>query len=182
MSKEKKLTILRGLALIFVVALTIILFLNKENIQYLEKFGYLGIFLASLLTNASLILPVPGVLITSAMGAVFNPMLVALAAGGGATIGEISGYLAGFSGQTIVEKAKWHEKLEKWMRKYGDLTILVLAFIPNPAFDMVGIMAGAMKIPIHRFLFFCFIGKVLKMLAFAYGGFLIGSQMESPAN
>lgn len=182
MSKEKKLTILRGLALIFVVVLTIILFLNKENIQYLEKFGYLGIFLASLLTNASLILPVPGVLITSAMGAVFNPMLVALAAGSGATIGEISGYLAGFSGQTIVEKAKWHEKLEKWMRRYGNLTILVLAFIPNPAFDMVGIMAGAMKIPIHRFLFFCFIGKVLKMLAFAYGGFLIGSQMEIPAN
>lgn len=177
MSKEKKITILRWLALIFVIALTIVLFLNRENIQYLERFGYVGIFLASLLTNASLILPVPGVLITSAMGAVFNPFFVALAAGGGATFGEISGYLAGFSGQTIVEKAKWHEKLEKWMQKYGDWTILVMAFIPNPAFDVVGIMAGAMKIPLHRFLFFCFIGKVLKMLVFAYGGFLLGSQI-----
>jgi membrane protein DedA with SNARE-associated domain len=182
MNKETKLKILRWLALIFVITLSVILFLNKESIQYLEKFGYLGIFLASLLTNASLILPVPGVLITSAMGAVFNPIFVALAAGGGATIGEISGYIAGFSGQTIVEKANWHEKLEKWMQKYGDLTILVLAFIPNPAFDVVGIMAGAMKIPIHRFLFFCFIGKVLKMLVFAYGGFLIGSQIEAQAN
>ena len=177
MSKEKKLTILRWLALIFVIVLTIVLFLNRENIQYLERFGYVGIFLASLLTNASLILPVPGVLITSAMGAVFNPFFVALAAGGGATLGEISGYLAGFSGQTIVERAKWHEKLEKWMQKYGDWTILVMAFIPNPAFDVVGIMAGAMKIPLHRFLFFCFIGKVLKMLVFAYGGFLLGSQL-----
>jgi membrane protein DedA with SNARE-associated domain len=182
MNKETKLKILRWLALIFVIALTVILFLNRENIQYLENFGYLGIFLASLLTNASLILPVPGVLITSAMGAVFNPFLVALAAGGGASIGEISGYLAGFSGQTIVEKANWHEKLERWMHKYGNFTILVLAFIPNPAFDIVGIMAGAMKIPIQRFLFYCFIGKVLKMLLFAYGGFLIGSQIESPSN
>ncbi|HSM23577.1 MAG TPA: VTT domain-containing protein [Anaerolineaceae bacterium] len=178
MSKEKKITILRWLALIFVVGLTVVLFLNRENIQYLEQFGYLGIFLASLLTNASLILPVPGVLITSAMGAVFNPFYVALAAGGGATLGEITGYLAGFSGQTIIEKAKWHEKLESWMQKYGDWTILVMAFIPNPAFDVVGIMAGAMKIPIHRFLFFCFIGKVLKMLVFAYGGYLIGSQID----
>ena len=95
---------------------------------------------------------------------------------------SISGYLAGFSGQTIVEKANWHEKLERWMHKYGNFTILVLAFIPNPAFDIVGIMAGAMKIPIQRFLFYCFIGKVLKMLLFAYGGFLIGSQIESPSN
>jgi len=179
MSKEKRLLILRWLALIFVIGLTIFLFLNRESIQYLEQFGYVGIFLASLLTNASLILPVPGVLITSAMGAVFNPFFVALAAGGGATIGEITGYLAGFSGQTIVEKTKWHNKLEGWMQKYGDLTIVVLAFIPNPAFDIVGIMAGAMKIPIYRFLLFCFIGKVLKMFLFAYGGFLLGNELAS---
>ena len=176
MSKETRLIVLRWFAIIFVVGLTILLFLNRASIQYLERFGYLGIFLASLLTNASLILPVPGVLITSAMGAVFNPLLVALAAGGGAAIGEISGYLAGFSGQRIVEKTKWHAKLEIWMRKYGDLTIVVLAFIPNPAFDIVGMMAGAMRIPIYRFLILCFIGKVLKMLVFAYGGYYLGSQ------
>jgi membrane protein DedA with SNARE-associated domain len=176
MNKEKRLIVLRWLALIFVVVLTIILFLNRDSIQYLERFGYVGIFLASLLTNASLILPVPGVLITSAMGAVFNPLLVALAAGGGAAIGEISGYLAGFSGQRIVEKTKWHEKLENWMNKYGDLTIVVIAFIPNPAFDIVGMMAGAMRIPLFRFLILCFIGKVLKMLVFAYGGYFLGSQ------
>lgn len=181
MDKEKRITILRWLALVFVVALTIIIFLNRENIQYLERFGYLGIFLASLLTNASLIFPVPGVLITSAMGAVFNPFFVALAAGSGATIGEISGYLAGFSGQKVVEKAKWHDKLESWMKRYGDLTILVLALIPNPAFDVVGIMAGVMKIPIHRFLIFSLIGKVLKMLVFAYGGYLLGSQLDNSA-
>ncbi len=180
MSQEKRLTILRWLAIIFVIGLTIILFLNRESIQYLERFGYVGIFLASLLTNASLILPVPGVLITSAMGAVFNPVLVALAAGGGATIGEISGYLAGFSGQRIIEKTKWHDKLEGWMQKYGDLTIVVLAFIPNPAFDIVGMMAGAMRIPLYRFLIFCFIGKVLKMLVFAYGGFFLGNQFPVP--
>ncbi len=180
MSKEKKLTILRWLALIFVISITVVLFLNRDSIKYLENFGYTGIFLASILTNASVILPVPGVLITSAMGAVFNPIFVALAAGGGAAIGEISGYLAGFSGQKIVENTKWHAKLENWMQRYGDLTIVVLAFIPNPAFDIVGMMAGAMKIPILRFFFFCLIGKILKMLLFAYGGFLLGSQITLP--
>lgn len=176
MNKEKRTTFLRWLAFIFVIGLTVILFINRESIQYLERFGYIGIFLASLLTNASLILPVPGVLITSAMGTVFNPFYVGMASAGGATVGEISGYLAGFSGQGIVEKTKWHDRLETWMKRYGDLTIVVLAFIPNPAFDIVGMMAGAMKIPLHRFLFFCFIGKLLKMLAFAYGGYLLGNQ------
>ena len=173
-SDEKPNNKLRWIALIFVIALSILLFINKDFVQKLEAFGYPGIFLASLLTNASLILPLPGVLITSAMGAVFNPFWVAIAAGSGATVGEISGYLAGFSGQTVLEKASWHSKLEMWMRKYGAITILVLAFVPNPAFDVAGVMAGALKMPLYRFLIFCLIGKILKMIVFAYTGFYLG--------
>jgi hypothetical protein len=52
MNKEKRLLIFRWLALFFVIGLTIILFLNRENIQYLEQYGYVGIFLASLLSKA----------------------------------------------------------------------------------------------------------------------------------
>ncbi|MCJ7626574.1 MAG: VTT domain-containing protein, partial [Anaerolineaceae bacterium] len=54
--------------------------------------------------------------------------------------------------------------------KFGDLTILVLALIPNPLFDMAGITAGALKMPISRFLIWCCLGKILKMLVFSYGG------------
>jgi membrane protein DedA with SNARE-associated domain len=56
------------------------------------------------------------------------------------------------------------------MGKYGDITILLLAFIPNPLFDMAGMTAGALKMPIYRFLFWTLIGKTLKMMMFAYGG------------
>jgi membrane protein DedA with SNARE-associated domain len=170
-----KTKILRIAALIFVLGLTVAIFLNRDLVAQLEVLGYPGIFAASLLSNASLILPVPGILITSAMGAVFNPLWVAVAAGSGAAIGELSGYLAGFSGQSVVEKTKWHAKLEKLMTRYGDLTVFVLAFIPNPLFDVAGIMAGALKLPVYRFLLFCWLGKVLKMLIFAYGGFYISS-------
>jgi uncharacterized membrane protein YdjX (TVP38/TMEM64 family) len=50
---------------------------------------------------------------------------------------------------------------------------MLLAFIPNPAFDLVGIAAGALKIPFYQFIFWCWIGKVLKMLVFAYLGDII---------
>lgn len=56
------------------------------------------------------------------------------------------------------------------MRKYGDITILVLAFIPNPLFDMAGLIAGVLKMPVWKFLAYCIVGKILKMMVFAYVG------------
>lgn len=171
MSKEQRTTILRIVALIFVVGLTVYLFINRDRVKELEAFGYPGIFLFSLAANATLILPVPGVLVTSAMGAVFNPFWVAIAAGSGSALGELSGYLAGFSGQGVVEKTKWHDRVTGWMRsKYGVLIVLLLSFVPNPLFDIAGITAGALKMPVLRFLFWCWLGKVMKMMLFAYGG------------
>lgn len=158
------------LALVLITALTVVLFINRDRIQELEALGYPGIFLLSLLSNASLILPVPGVLFTSAMGAIFNPFWVAVAAGSGSALGELSGYLAGYSGRTVVTRTKWTGRLENWMRRYGDLTVLVLAIIPNPLFDVAGILAGAMHMPLWRFLLWCWLGKIIKMLFFAYGG------------
>lgn len=164
------LTLVRIAVLLVVIALTVFLFLNRNEVQKLSALGYPGIFFVSLLSNATLILPVPGVLFTSAMGAIFNPWLVAVSASSGATIGELSGYLAGFSGQGVIENRKWYERVSTWMKKYGDVTIVLLALIPNPVFDMAGMVAGALKMPLWRFLIWSWIGKTIKMNLFAFGG------------
>jgi uncharacterized membrane protein YdjX (TVP38/TMEM64 family) len=168
--KAKLQNIARILVLLAILALTIYLLSIRDQIQGLEAYGYPGIFVLSMLANATVIIPLPGILITSAMGAVFHPFWVAIAAGCGAAIGELSGYLAGFSGRTVIQRVSKYETLIGWMKKYGDLTILLLAFFPNPAFDMAGITAGGLKVPVQRFLFWCAIGKILKMLVFAYSG------------
>ena len=170
MKKGWKLNLVRVLVLIAVVAITILLYLNRNQVAKLEVLGYPGIFLVSLLSNATLILPIPGVLFTSAMGAIFNPFWVAIAAGSGATLGEISGYLVGFSGQVVVENKQWYDRISGWMLKYGDLTIFLLALIPNPLFDIAGMIAGALKLPVWRFLLWAWLGKCIKMFLFAYGG------------
>jgi uncharacterized membrane protein YdjX (TVP38/TMEM64 family) len=176
-----KITVLRIAALIFVIALTISLFLFRKKIgewtRELPSFNFLAypvIFLVSILANATIILPVPGVVLTAEMGAVFNPILVAVAAGAGAAIGELTGYLAGFSGRGVIENRKWYNRVVKWMSKYGDVTILVMAIIPNPFFDIAGMVAGAMKMPWWRFMLWCTVGKIIKMLMFAYGGLFFG--------
>jgi membrane protein DedA with SNARE-associated domain len=153
-----------------VIALTVYLVSIRDQVKQLGAYGYPGIFLVSILVNATIIVPVPGVLFTSAMGAVFNPFWVAIAAGLGAAIGELSGYLAGFSGQAVVENVKLYDRLKNWMKKYGDITILVLAFLPNPVFDVAGIIAGVLKMNFRKFLFYCALGKILKMMIFAYTG------------
>lgn len=167
---KRRINIIRIAALLGVIALTVVLVINREQIQALKAYGYPGIFLFSILANATILIPVPGVVFTSAMGAVFNPLWVSLAAGTGAAIGELSGYIAGFSGQAVVENAERYEQMAHWMEKYGDVTILVLAFFPNPLFDLAGIVAGILKMPVWKFLSYCVIGKILKMMMFAFVG------------
>jgi uncharacterized membrane protein YdjX (TVP38/TMEM64 family) len=167
---ENRGTLMRVGALVLVVALTIVLFIYRGQISHLGVYGYPGIFVISILANATIIIPLPGIAITSAMGAVFNPFWVAVAAGLGAGIGETSGYLAGLSSRETIQKSERMRRITGWMEKYGGLTILVLAFIPNPAFDLAGIAAGALKIPFYQFLTWTCVGKILKMLMFAYGG------------
>jgi uncharacterized membrane protein YdjX (TVP38/TMEM64 family) len=161
-----------------VVVLIVILFIFRDQVKKLDEYGYVGIFLLSIAVNATIIIPLPGVAITTAMGAIFNPIGVAIAAGLGASIGELSGYLAGFSGQAVAERAALYYRLTTWMKQHQNLTyvmILLLAFIPNPLFDLAGMAAGALKLPLWKFLIACAIGKILKMLMFAYAGYYSGS-------
>lgn len=169
---------LRWLILAFIIGLSVGLFLLRDRVRQLEAFGYPGIFLVSLLSNASLFLPVPGVVVTTLMGAVFNPFWVALAAGSGATLGELSGYLAGYSGSAVIENRAWYDRFMGWMQKYGGVTILVMAFVPNPLFDAAGMAAGALKMPVWRFLIWCLLGKIGKMLLFAYGGAIFSNLLQ----
>ncbi len=73
----------------------------------------------------------------------------------------------------MVENVDYYDRLLHWMDKHKrlrNLALTVLAFIPNPFFDLAGIAAGALKIPVLRFLFFVAIGQILKMMMFAFAG------------
>jgi membrane protein DedA with SNARE-associated domain len=162
--------LLRVLALLVVVAITIYIFSIRDRVQQFAGLGYPGVFLIALLANATVLLPAPGVAVIYAMGAVFNPLGVALAAGTGGALGELSGYLAGFSGQAVIERTDIYNRIKPWVDKYGGWTILVLSAIPNPFFDVAGIAAGIAKMPLRTFLTFTWIGQLIKMTMFAVAG------------
>jgi len=158
-------------ALLAVIGISLaIFFLPQEQAEALESYGYSGIFLLSLISNATVLLPAPGLLVVFSMGARFPPLAIALAAGTGAAIGELSGYLAGFSGQTAISNSSMYQRMVAWMQRNGSLTVLILAFLPNPFFDLTGIAAGALKMPLKQFLLWCWFGKIGKMLLVALAG------------
>ena len=162
--------LLRAAALLAVVGITVFVFSIRERVEEFEQFGYAGVFLIALMANATVLLPAPGVAIIYAMGAVLNPLWVGIVAGTGGALGELSGYLAGFSGQAVVERTNIYNRIKPWVDRYGGWAILILSAIPNPFFDIAGVAAGIAKMPMRTFLFFTWIGQIIKMSLFAFAG------------
>ncbi len=163
--------IFQGATILIVIALSVLILIFRDKIENLKDYGYAGLFLVSALSSASIFLPVPGLFLVITFGAVLNPILVGVISGVGSAAGEVTGYLLGYGGRIAVEDGEKYEKMSRWMRKWGGLTILFLAFFPNPLFDAAGIVSGVLKYPLWKFLLFSTAGRIPKHIIFAYAGF-----------
>lgn len=135
--------------------------------------AYLTVFLVSLVSNLTIIAPVPFALsIMIAASTRWNPALVALFASVGASLGEMSGYYAGYLGRKIAipQGKMWHSRFERWIQRYGVWAIMVLALQPVLPFDVAGLIAGAARMPVRKFLPALWAGRFPKYLIFAYAG------------
>ena len=135
--------------------------------------AYIGVFVVQLLSNLTIIAPVPiASAIMISIAAQWNPFLVALFASLGGTLGELSGYFAGY----IVEKAAinksmpGYNRIRGWMNRYGPWAIAFLAFQPVLPFDIGGIIAGAARMSLWKFLPALWLGKFPKYLILTYFG------------
>jgi membrane protein DedA with SNARE-associated domain len=149
------------LTVVPVIAITVVLFIYREEVARLGNWGYLGAFLIGLVGNATIVLPMPGLLLLFALGVTFNPVLIGLTGAAGGAIGELSGYILGFSGHIFVKNNRFFIRAEDWMRRWGSATIFVFALIPFLPIDIAGIAAGALRFNVWKFLGACYAGKAL---------------------
>ncbi len=163
---------LHAASLVFAIGITVALFLwvDKETIRRFQQWGYFGMFLISLIGNASLGLPIPSLFFTFVGGSTLNWVIVGLVSGLGAGLGESTGYMVGYGGGAVIENNEIYRRMQRWMEKYGGLTIFVLGTIPNPLIDVAGIAAGASHFGYWRFVSYCTAGKTVKTLVTAYAG------------
>lgn len=164
--------ILLLIAGVLAMTLTGILIQEPANPEeYIASAGYAGVFLMGIIGSSAPIWPLPGswaAFIAAGLG--LNPLVVGLAAGLGEPIGELSGYTAGYGGQIVVQKWKRYTQIEYWMRRHGGLTIFVVSAIPNFLIKLATIAAGTLRYPFRRFFVFCWAGKTVKSLGFAFAG------------
>jgi len=147
-------------------------FLNSVVTQY----GLIGLFIAAIIANATIFLPVPMDILAVFIGAnphlvglepgLLNYIIIAVIVGLGAAIGEMTAYIIGLQGVKIAEKFG-KEQVEKITQiksnlgRGGTIVIFLGALVPFP-FDFIGIAAGMIKFPIGKFFVVVFAGKTIK--------------------
>ncbi|HIF72442.1 MAG TPA: DedA family protein [Dehalococcoidia bacterium] len=133
--------------------------------------GYWGSFLVNLVGSAAVVIPVPGLAAVCAGatgGLELNFVGLALAGAAGSTIGEVTGYLAGYGSQGVAQKSRYYSRIQNWVVRRGGFALFILAVVPNPLFDIGGFAAGSLGYPISKFFLWVGLGKAIKFLIVAY--------------
>ena len=159
------------LAVLLVSGIVASFVLFRHGIAHLQHFGYLGVFLISVLASATIIAFIPSVPTVFALGGILNPFFVGLAAGIGEAIGEFTGYIAGRTGHAFFIKSRFQDianskgvypGLQRWVKTRGPLALFVSSAVFNPFFSIIGATAGALRFPWWKFFLTVWAGKTVK--------------------
>jgi membrane protein YqaA with SNARE-associated domain len=135
--------------------------------------AYLVVFGVTLLANAAIFVPVVfhiAIMLWAIEHANCNLVLVVLVASVAGALGEITGYYAGYLGKRIVlaESTPGYKRFAGWMQKYGPWGIFLVSL--QPLTDIAGLLAGASKLPLWKFLLPCWPAKFIKYFVICYFG------------
>ena len=173
---------------VIIVEISIILFYLLEALPPVEPgefapAAYAIVFGVTFLGNASILVPVYfHISLIMAAAKLWSPLLVALVASVAGTLGEISGYYAGYLGKKIAaaEDIPWYNRFARWVNRYGLVAIFLFSLQPILPVDIAGITAGAAKLPLWKFLLPCWLGRFPKYIIFCYFGLGILGSLPLP--
>lgn len=152
--------------IIVIVAASVVIFLFRDKLQNIGSVGYLGLFGLCFLANATVFLPAPSLMIAASCALIMNPLAVAAVAALGSSLGEFVGYVFGHTGSEL--SPRFSALLDRLNKKIRNpmLLVFILAVLPLPLFDVVGVYSGGSKMHLGKFFIMCFIGKFIKMLVY----------------
>lgn len=162
-----------SLPLIAAVVLTVIAaglgVYYRDWLLSLGRYGVIGVFVVNLVNNATVILPAPfGIILTCAFATPQNWVAVGIAAGLGSGLGEYTAYMAGSGGNAVIPHGRIYALMQNYMRRFGAIFVFVLSAVPNPLFDVAGLIAGVLKMPATKYLIASILGKVVRFILLAY--------------
>jgi len=160
MSFKKKVFLMVFLSLL-AAALTIVF---RDTIAGLGSWGYLGAFIISLVSSATILLPAPGGAAVVLMGRDFNLYLLGAASGVGFALGSMTAYYVGIQATDTFATNRFLRWSGDAMQRFGPLIIFLFNLIPVLPMDFVGMTAGATRYPIIKYLWVATIANTAKMI------------------
>lgn len=146
----------------------------------LTDYAVPGVFVLTALATATIVVPVPYIPIILRIAEqttdIPTLILIAVAAGAGSVIGEISGYMVGRAGRHAFQDTR----MSRWVAAQmthpvrAFVALFVLSAPPNPLFDVAGIAAGTFGVPFWLFAIAVFLGRMMRMLGLVFlGAYLV---------
>ena len=177
-------------SLTFVLAIMVVLY--WKNFQEFAGVSYMGMFFISIIGGATVIIPVPSLVVQFTMGAVLNPALVGAVAGLGTGIGGTLVFLfgrgghrlfanTGFSGSTSNRLiVRWTARIMTWARHRGSLAVFFMSAVLNPIFFPMAVAIGTSRFKLWKFFLMCWAGNTVKSMIIAYLGYFgLGSILRA---
>lgn len=137
----------------------------QHRLEHFRSFGLFGIFLLNFIASSTVIIPAPAIVSVVIGGHLYPPLLVGLFASGGAALGNMVGYFVGRAGKHIVlthDEYRWYKWLRKKFHTYGTLLIFLFAFVPNPIFDALALIAGITEYSPIKLFFLMFVARFVR--------------------
>jgi membrane protein YqaA with SNARE-associated domain len=148
----------------------------NDIIQFLlglvEKYGYFGAFIGSILGNITIALPTPYAFLITALGSNLNPFILGIVSGFGATLGELASYWMGLASRKALNPQQLDrlDIVKRLVEKYGSLIIVLFAVTPLPD-DLLLVPLGMMGYEAEKMVVSVWAGKTVLALVLAYAGF-----------
>ena len=161
---------------LFIVSLAVSFgaFYYKDFFAQAKSLGLFGIFFINFVSSATFFVSGPAFLTVIAGGAIYHPLLVAFVASLGASTGDLISFALGHSSRHVAlrkfEKHPWFVFIESLFKKHGIWIIFLFAFVPNPVFDAVGLIAGAFRFNWKLFFALILFGRFARFILLALLG------------
>jgi membrane protein YqaA with SNARE-associated domain len=177
--------------MVFVLVYWIILLLSPVLVSPLSQFfewvedtaiflGYSGTFLASLLGSASVVIEVPFAGVPFVLSGLrdeltgpflFDPWLIGMLSGIGATLGDMTSYLLGYGGRRLIDETN-SNGFSNFIKEHPRATpvvVFVLAATPLPL-DPAVVALGVARYSWWKLFLPCLVGEVIFLTMVSWAG------------
>ena len=136
---------------VFLFVVSIILsfgaFWYRDLFEGTRTLGLIGIFIINLISSATFL---------------------------GASVGDLVSFAFGYSSRHVAlkkfENKQWFIWVESLFRRHGVWIIFFFAFVPNPIFDAIGLIAGVFKFKWKTFFILILLGRFARFIILALLG------------